>query len=80
MHRRAPASLTRSVVQATLHCLTVYAIGEIGGMVTTTALVEQRRLDRRLTFFGNWNCFGLIGCMCVCDRRGQLRLAASCRR
>ena len=33
-----PASLTRSAVQATVHCLTGCAIGEILGMVLATAL------------------------------------------
>ena len=32
------ASLTRSAVQATLHCLTGCAIGEVLGMVVATAL------------------------------------------
>jgi Domain of unknown function (DUF4396) len=32
-----PASLTRSAVQATLHCLTGCAIGEVLGMVLATA-------------------------------------------
>jgi Domain of unknown function (DUF4396) len=35
---RQPASLTRSAVQATLHCLTGCAIGEVLGMVLATAL------------------------------------------
>jgi hypothetical protein len=34
----APHSLTRSAVQATLHCLTGCAIGEVLGMVISTAL------------------------------------------
>jgi Domain of unknown function (DUF4396) len=34
----APVSLTRSAVQATLHCLTGCAIGEVLGMVLATAL------------------------------------------
>jgi hypothetical protein len=33
-----PASLTRSAVQATLHCLTGCAIGEVLGMVIATAV------------------------------------------
>jgi len=33
-----PVSLTRSAVQATLHCLTGCAIGEVLGMVIATAL------------------------------------------
>jgi Domain of unknown function (DUF4396) len=33
-----PGSLTRSAVQATLHCLTGCAIGEVLGMVLATAL------------------------------------------
>jgi hypothetical protein len=36
-HRHDDASLTRSAVQATLHCLTGCAIGEILGMVLATA-------------------------------------------
>ena len=36
-HQHADASLTRSAVQATLHCLTGCAIGEILGMVISTA-------------------------------------------
>jgi hypothetical protein len=35
---RAASSLTRSAVQATLHCLTGCAIGEVLGMVIATAL------------------------------------------
>jgi len=35
---RAPVGLTRMAVQATLHCLTGCAIGEILGMVLATAL------------------------------------------
>jgi hypothetical protein len=38
MHGHASASLTRSAVDATLHCLTGCAIGEILGMVIATAL------------------------------------------
>ncbi len=38
MHGQASASLTRSAVDATLHCLTGCAIGEILGMVIATAL------------------------------------------
>jgi hypothetical protein len=38
MHEHAPVSLTRSAVDATLHCLTGCAIGEILGMVIATAL------------------------------------------
>lgn len=37
-HHHADVSLTRSAVQATLHCLTGCAIGEILGMVISTAL------------------------------------------
>jgi Domain of unknown function (DUF4396) len=37
MQHRANESLTRSAVQATLHCLTGCAIGEILGMVLATA-------------------------------------------
>jgi hypothetical protein len=37
-HRPEPQSLTRSAIQATLHCLTGCAIGEILGMVLATAL------------------------------------------
>jgi hypothetical protein len=37
-HHNPPISLTRSAVQATLHCLTGCAIGEILGMVLSTAL------------------------------------------
>lgn len=37
-HEHEPTSLTRSAVQATLHCLTGCAIGEILGMVVATAL------------------------------------------
>jgi hypothetical protein len=38
-HRgREPQSLTRSAIQATLHCLTGCAIGEVLGMVLATAL------------------------------------------
>jgi hypothetical protein len=37
VHQHADASLTRSAVQATLHCLTGCAIGEILGMVISTA-------------------------------------------
>ncbi len=33
-----PVSLWQSAVQATLHCLTGCAIGEVHGMVLTTAL------------------------------------------
>jgi hypothetical protein len=36
--RPTPSSLTRSAIQATLHCLTGCAIGEILGMVLATAL------------------------------------------
>jgi len=36
--RHQPPSLTRSAVQATLHCLTGCAIGEVLGMVLATAL------------------------------------------
>jgi hypothetical protein len=36
--RRKPSSLTRSAIQATLHCLTGCAIGEVLGMVLATAL------------------------------------------
>ena len=36
--RHEPPSLTRSAVQATLHCLTGCAIGEVLGMVLATAL------------------------------------------
>ena len=36
--RDQPGSLTRSAVQATLHCLTGCAIGEVLGMVLATAL------------------------------------------
>src|SRR3954451_23894435 len=36
--RHEPASLTRSAVQATVHCLTGCAIGEVLGMVLATAL------------------------------------------
>src|SRR5690348_4606647 len=36
--RREPPSLTRSAIQATLHCLTGCAIGEVLGMVLSTAL------------------------------------------
>jgi hypothetical protein len=36
--RRTPSSLTRSAIQATLHCLTGCAIGEVLGMVLATAL------------------------------------------
>ena len=36
--RRKPPSLTRSAIQATLHCLTGCAIGEVLGMVLATAL------------------------------------------
>jgi cation transporter-like permease len=35
---RQPASLNRTAVQATLHCLTGCAIGEVLGMVLATAL------------------------------------------
>jgi hypothetical protein len=38
MHGHASVSLTRSAVDATLHCLTGCAIGEILGMVIATAL------------------------------------------
>ena len=37
-HEHEPVSLTRSAVQATLHCLTGCAIGEVLGMVLATAL------------------------------------------
>ncbi len=37
VNHHADASLTRSAVQATLHCLTGCAIGEILGMVISTA-------------------------------------------
>ena len=37
VHHHADASLTRSAVQATLHCLTGCAIGEILGMIISTA-------------------------------------------
>ena len=37
-HRHESVSLTRSAVQATLHCLTGCAIGEVLGMVLATAL------------------------------------------
>jgi hypothetical protein len=37
-HRGEPSALTRSAVQATLHCLTGCAIGEVLGMVIATAL------------------------------------------
>ena len=37
-HASEPVSLTRSAVQATLHCLTGCAIGEVLGMVIATAL------------------------------------------
>src|SRR3954468_3231059 len=37
-HRPEPQSLTRSAIQATLHCLTGCAIGEVLGMVLATAL------------------------------------------
>src|SRR3954453_12352960 len=37
-NRHEPASLTRSAVQATVHCLTGCAIGEVLGMVLATAL------------------------------------------
>jgi Domain of unknown function (DUF4396) len=37
-HRRHSTSLWRSAVQATLHCLTGCAIGEVLGMVIATAL------------------------------------------
>lgn len=37
-HQHESASLTRSAVQATLHCLTGCAIGEVLGMVISTAL------------------------------------------
>ena len=37
-HHHANDSLTRAAVQATLHCLTGCAIGEILGMVISTAL------------------------------------------
>ena len=36
-HRVPPAALTRSAVQATLHCLTGCAIGEVLGMVLAAA-------------------------------------------
>jgi hypothetical protein len=36
-HGAAPVSLTRSAVQATLHCLTGCAIGEVLGMSVSTA-------------------------------------------
>jgi hypothetical protein len=36
--RHEPPSLTRSAIQATLHCLTGCAIGEVLGMVLATAL------------------------------------------
>jgi hypothetical protein len=36
--RQEPPSLTRSAIQATLHCLTGCAIGEVLGMVLATAL------------------------------------------
>lgn len=36
--QRQPGSVTRSAVQATLHCLTGCAIGEVLGMVLATAL------------------------------------------
>ena len=37
-NRHEPASLTGSAIQATLHCLTGCAIGEVLGMVLATAL------------------------------------------
>jgi uncharacterized membrane protein YbjE (DUF340 family) len=37
-HQHESVSLTRSAVQATLHCLTGCAIGEVLGMVLATAL------------------------------------------
>ena len=37
-HGHGDASLTRTAVQATLHCLTGCAIGEVLGMVISTAL------------------------------------------
>jgi hypothetical protein len=37
-HGHAPGSLNRAAVQATLHCLTGCAIGEVLGMVIATAL------------------------------------------
>ncbi|HXH97942.1 MAG TPA: DUF4396 domain-containing protein [Gaiellaceae bacterium] len=36
-HRASGASLTRSAIEATLHCLTGCAIGEVLGMVLATA-------------------------------------------
>jgi hypothetical protein len=36
-HDHRPVSLTRAAVQATLHCLTGCAIGEVLGMVVSTA-------------------------------------------
>ena len=38
LHRRDQPSLTRSAIQATLHCLTGCAIGEVLRMVLATAL------------------------------------------
>ena len=37
-HERVPSTLTQRAVQATLHCLTGCAVGEILGMVIATAL------------------------------------------
>lgn len=50
-HDGEPVSLTRSAVQATLHCLTGCAIGEVLGMVLATSLgwgntASNRRVGR----------------------------------
>ena len=37
-HERVPSGLTQRAIQATLHCLTGCAVGEILGMVIATAL------------------------------------------
>src|SRR5207237_678587 len=38
MHESSPQSLTRTAFQATVHCLTGCAIGEVLGLVLSTAL------------------------------------------
>ena len=56
-HHHQDASLTRSAIQATLHCLTGCAIGEILGMILATAFSLGNALSIALSvvlafFFG----------------------------
>lgn len=48
---RAPTSLTRQAISATLHCLTGCAIGEVLGMVIGTALGLSNLLTIALAVF-----------------------------